>query len=140
MGMVPRVVGFAVWRRTTLGINMINRRRFLASILAAGMAPAVIKAANLMPVRALPSGVLIAEDIATQGSILRAQEFVSDGVFTVPRGVSSVWLSCYGAGGGGGSGECVVDYVKQPIKVPPSGVITVGNGGGGKTILVEWVE
>ena len=37
----------------------MNRRSFLQAILAAGIAPAVVRAASLMPVRALASGLLV---------------------------------------------------------------------------------
>jgi hypothetical protein len=37
----------------------MNRRGFLAAILAAAISPAVVRAANLMPVRALDSGLLL---------------------------------------------------------------------------------
>lgn len=60
----------------------MNRRGFLSAILAAGMAPAIVKAANLMPVRPLlPGGSILGIDYAkgpdrtgivtSEGGILR---------------------------------------------------------------------
>lgn len=50
----------------------MNRRGFLQAILAAAAAPAVVKAANLMPVKALESGVLVPE---TYDLLLTTQRF-----------------------------------------------------------------
>lgn len=37
----------------------MNRRNFLAGILAASAAPAIVRAASLMPVKVMDSGVLV---------------------------------------------------------------------------------
>ena len=37
----------------------MNRRGFMAAILASGVAPAVVRAASLMPVRPLASGIVL---------------------------------------------------------------------------------
>ncbi len=37
----------------------MNRRGFMTAILSAGVAPAVVRAASLMPVRQLDSGVVL---------------------------------------------------------------------------------
>lgn len=48
---------------------MMDRRGFLSAILAAGIAPAIVKAANLMPVRR-PSGLLLLDDFAGSGDLI----------------------------------------------------------------------
>ena len=44
----------------------MNRRNFLSAMLTAGMAPAIVKAANLMPVRQ-PSGLWVLETESQDG-------------------------------------------------------------------------
>lgn len=38
---------------------MLTRRSFMAAILSTAVAPAIVRAASLMPVRALPSGIVV---------------------------------------------------------------------------------
>lgn len=71
---------------------------------------------------------------------LQSQEFTASGVFTVPAGVTGVWVSGIGAGssgitrtgalggGGGGSGEACE---MVPIHTTPAGTITVTIGAKG---------
>ena len=69
------------------------------------------------------------------------QRFTSDGTFTVPLGVTTVYVSGAGAGGGGagvnagtrgggggGGGQCVI---AESISVTPGAAIAVGIGTGG---------
>jgi hypothetical protein len=60
------------------------------------------------------------------GSTLKCQEFTSSGTFTVPAGVSGVWVTMIGGGGGGGS------YL--PTGTPPT---PNGAGGGGAAEFVR---
>jgi hypothetical protein len=76
------------------------------------------------------------------GSKLQSQTFTGSGTFTVPSGVTSVWVtmigggsgggaSAYGNGAGGGGGGAYM--VKRAVNVTPgSGVaVTIGGGGAG---------
>ena len=74
----------------------------------------------------------------------RGQKFTSNGTFTVPSGVTLVWVTMIGGGGsggegatagtgkggggGGGSGEMIS---RRPVTVTPSANITVTVGAGG---------
>lgn len=76
------------------------------------------------------------------GSSLKSQTFTGSGTFTVPAGITSVWVTMVGgggsggsnaqssgAGGGGGGAYCL----KRAVSVTPgAGVaVTIGGGGGG---------
>lgn len=76
------------------------------------------------------------------------QKFTTSGTFTVPDGVTKVWVSGCGGGGGGGSGNLATEpqilggggggaqsVQDQEITVVPGSeiVITIGNGGAGGT-------
>lgn len=76
---------------------------------------------------------------------LKSQEFLSSGTFTVPAGVTTVWVTMCGGGGsgsvnnyissniaGGGAGAYCV---KQAVTVTPgaSVTVTIGAGGAGVT-------
>jgi hypothetical protein len=64
------------------------------------------------------------------------QIFISDGTFTVPAGITKVYLSMVGGGGGGGGleggggggGESLVNF---PLTVTPGASLTVTIGAGG---------
>lgn len=60
----------------------MNRRGFLAGILAFASAPAIASAANLMPVRALASGILVRDDTAMIQALIDG-----GGVVRLPPGV-----------------------------------------------------
>lgn len=70
------------------------------------------------------------------------QEFTSSGLFTVPSGVTTVYITAWGGGGGGGSDSIAAGgggsggvKVLNPVTVTPrsSITITIGNGGSGKS-------
>nr|DAL59156.1 MAG TPA_asm: hypothetical protein [Caudoviricetes sp.] len=75
------------------------------------------------------------------------QTFTSDGTFTVPAGVTKIWVTAFGAGGGGdrydiGSGQGGDRVIKKVYSVVPgtSIPITIGKGGakasdGGATVI-----
>jgi len=84
------------------------------------------------------------------------QKFDSNGSFTVPPGISTIWVSACGGGGGGGAGGCRPttsqfggggsgggagqSCIQQPLSVVPGSVINVtigGAGGGGVAVLNE---
>lgn len=115
----------------------MKRRHFLAAILGASVAPAIVRAASLMPVRVLDSGVLVPEVAplwtATDGATLYGQEFTSAGTFTAPVGVTSVWLTVIG-GGGGGKG----DVYNRPLLVPNDRTIMVGKSPA--YTLIQWIK
>jgi uncharacterized protein (DUF779 family) len=76
----------------------------------------------------------------TAASARGKQKFTSNGTFTVPAGVTTVWVSGSGAGGGGGGGWSGYPaggggggaaVLAQPISVTPGQGITVTIGGGG---------
>lgn len=52
----------------------MNRRGFLGAILAAGVAPAVVQAANLMPMVRRPSGVITATSLDAEHVIVTLEE------------------------------------------------------------------
>lgn len=74
------------------------------------------------------------------GSSLKSQTFNSSGTFTVPTGVTSVWVTMTGGGGAGGSsisgsgapsGASGAYTIKQAVSVTAGASITVTIGGGG---------
>jgi hypothetical protein len=78
---------------------------------------------------------------APAGGSLQEQRFTSSGTFTVPTGVTKVWATVVGAGGGGATrdGSNVVAwggysgaYITEQVTVTPGASITVtiGTGGG----------
>lgn len=87
----------------------MNRRGFLAGILAAGIAPAVVRAASLMPLVVRDSGLWVYGD---------------SGIFVVPENlVRVVYLSMIGGGGGGGKGERLI--APQPFELLPGREYTI---------------
>lgn len=76
---------------------------------------------------------------------LKSQEFLSSSTFTVPAGVTTVWVTMTGGGGsgsnatggsgwaaaGGGAGAYVI---KQAVNVTPGASITVTIGAGGSGV------
>ncbi len=75
------------------------------------------------------------------GSSLKSQTFLASGTFTVPTGVTSVWVTMIGGGGsgtsgsgargGGGSGSYCF---KRPLSVTAGASLTVTVGGGGSGV------
>jgi hypothetical protein len=76
------------------------------------------------------------------GSSLKSQTFTGSGTFTVPAGITSVWVTMVGGGGSGGSnasssgssgGGGGAYCLKRAVSVTPgAGVaVTIGGGGGG---------
>lgn len=76
------------------------------------------------------------------GSKLQSQTFTGSGTFTVPTGVTSVWVTMVGGGSGGGAsaygngaggGGAGAYMIKRAVNVTPgSGVaVTIGGGGAG---------
>jgi hypothetical protein len=74
---------------------------------------------------------------------LSSQEFTSSGNFTVPAGVTTVWVTMIGGGGsganngsnGGGGGAGGAFCYKSPVTVTPGATVsvTIGSGGAGVT-------
>lgn len=92
----------------------LSRRGFLGAILTAGVAPAIVKAASLMPVR--PVGALILpgdEDFNLTGGRF---------VYSLPDGLRQVYVEMYGAGGGGSGG---MEYVSRPLTLEAGRTYTV---------------
>jgi hypothetical protein len=74
------------------------------------------------------------------GSKLQSQTFTSSGTFTVPTGITSVWVTMTGGGGSGGagisfdggpSGAAGAFTIKRAVSVTAGASITVTIGGGG---------
>jgi|GEM_PF-2234983 len=70
------------------------------------------------------------------GKVLKSKTYTTNGTFTVPAGVTEVYITGGGAGGGGGSGD------SQEISMGGSGtptsfgnLLTLSGGGGGSAIL-----
>jgi hypothetical protein len=64
------------------------------------------------------------------------QQFTADGTFTVPNGVTKVWVSLWGGGGGGhtGSSGCGGNGIYRClVDVTPGDAIAVVVGAGGAT-------
>ncbi|ROL82734.1 hypothetical protein BK636_10640 [Pseudomonas chlororaphis] len=79
---------------------------------------AVITAADLTPSEANLTQLLSAiRSISRKSAGLGIQRFTANGSFTVPEGVTKIWLS--GCAGGGGGGAC------------PGGTSATSSGGGG---------
>ncbi|MGY1446044.1 glycine-rich domain-containing protein [Pseudomonas chlororaphis] len=79
---------------------------------------AVITAADLTPSEANLTQLLSAiRSISRKSAGLGIQRFTANGSFTVPEGVTKIWLS--GCAGGGGGGAC------------PGGTSATASGGGG---------
>lgn len=57
----------------------MNRRGFLSSILALGAAPAVVRAASLMPWKATESGLLVQDAMAALLELVRDPRIVLSG-------------------------------------------------------------
>ena len=68
----------------------MNRRGFLASILAAGAAPVIVRAASLMLIKAPPVWVP-PEDFMTIAKIDRIREMVRP--FAVDRTAAALWAA-----------------------------------------------
>lgn len=82
--------------------------------------------------------------IDTINSVIQAhgtQTFTKNGTFTVPDGVTKIWITACGGGGGGGAGYAAggggggggAFVIQQPCEVTPGQVlsITIGKGGTG---------
>jgi hypothetical protein len=78
------------------------------------------------------------------GARLKVQEFLSSGTFTVPAGVTAVWVTMCGGGGSGfanGSsnpapgGAAGAYCIKRAVSVTPGASITVTIGAGGAGVL-----
>ncbi len=76
---------------------------------------------------------------------LKSQEFLSSGTFTVPAGVTTVWVTMTGGGGSGsanggtgpyptGGGAAGAYCVKQAVVVTPGASISVTIGAGGAAV------
>jgi len=63
----------------------MNRRGFLGAILAAGVAPAVVRYANMMPVRRLTSGLVMPVDYGGSDSVIVVRSSWMPGVGDVIR-------------------------------------------------------
>ena len=94
----------------------MNRRGFMQAILAAGVAPAVVKAASLMPVVArplwVPSQSISLSEQALNDALVAIEKFI------VPRNVTSLWITTIGAGAGGSGGGSAsarvnISYLKE---------------------------
>lgn len=70
----------------------MNRRSFMQAILATAVAPAVVRAAHLMPVRTLLPEPLFLGTLGRYANM----------VWRVPAGAESVLVTAYAAAGGGG--------------------------------------
>ncbi|MBF0474712.1 MAG: hypothetical protein HQK59_02595 [Deltaproteobacteria bacterium] len=75
------------------------------------------------------------------GKIPKSQVFTSDGTWTRPAGVDTVWITACGGGGGGGSssggvyggGGGSVCYEHYPVTVSGNVSVTIGKGGNGNS-------
>jgi hypothetical protein len=76
------------------------------------------------------------------GGSLKSQEFLASGTFTVPTGITSVWVTMIGGGGSGaagtggrGGGGAGAYCFKRPFSVTAGASLTVTIGGGGAGVL-----
>ncbi len=74
------------------------------------------------------------------GSSLKSQTFTGSGTFTVPAGITSVWVTMVGGGSGGaaspfgngaGGGAAGAYMIKRAVSVTPGAGVAVTIGGGG---------
>lgn len=118
---------------------------------------AVITAADLTPSEANLTQLLSAiRSISRKSAGLGIQRFTANGSFTVPEGVTKIWLSgCAGGGGGGacpggtsatasggGGGGAGQPVIRFPVSVTPGQVIPVvigaaGVGGNGAVLATS---
>lgn len=118
----------------------MNRRGFLGAILAAAAAPAIVRADSLMRIVPRETEVLTwsGVDLAGGGasevviqwiddveSAMKAQVLHGGGAFLVPPGISGVWVSCFGSGGGGSNGRPFGQAIMEPVMVKPGRVLRV---------------
>lgn len=77
----------------------MNRRGFLSAILAAGVAPAVVRAASLMPVRTLPSGIVTLEEAVSGFGLAQIKEegsiLLYDNPLALWPGIKAFYARCY---------------------------------------------
>ena len=128
----------------TLNVNALGAKSIKQYDRAGAKVAAVITANQLADVEYDGVDFVILDPLPSAGG---QQIFTANGTFTVPAGVSRVFVSLCGgggggsggvlvsssdlyAGGGGGGGQC---YLRSPISVVPGQVIavTVGSGGAG---------
>lgn len=77
------------------------------------------------------------------GGRIRSQNFLSSGNFTVPAGVTTVWVTMCGGGGSGaargsdgaGGGGAGGYTIKRAVNVTPGATITVTIGAGGAGVI-----
>lgn len=65
---------------------MTSRRSFLAGILALGVAPAIVRAASLMPVKANEADILLRDDAAWLQAMIDRAYFACNPAVIVPFG------------------------------------------------------
>jgi hypothetical protein len=74
---------------------------------------------------------------------LKSQEFLSSGTFTVPAGITTVWVTMCGGGGSGGGwgasngaagGGAGAYCIQRPVSVTPGASVTVTIGAGGASV------
>ena len=93
---------------------------------------------------AITAGLLILFLFLSITAFTQTQPFYSNGIFTVPAGVTSVTVECWGGGGAGGGatgnpaaggGGAGGSYARSTLSVTPgnSYTVTVGTGGTGNT-------
>lgn len=78
---------------------------------------------------------------------LKSQEFLSSGTYTVPAGVTTVWVTMCGGGGSGGTagtatygaagGGAGAYVIKQAVSVTPGASVTVTIGAGGTGVAAD---
>lgn len=140
--------GFQSGKASSAQINKALRQAtFVSSTLAQAIS-------NILAVDVLDDGnqsklvsQLISAMTRNSLAIIRQQRFTTSGPFTVPDGVTTLYLSGCGAGGGGGAGGGAINnasfgggggggaagesVIKQPVSVTPGQVIniTIGTAG-----------
>ncbi len=79
----------------------MKRRNFLKSLLIAGVAPAIVKAENLMKVRPLESGLLVPEDFGMSVHDRYAKQ-IEKRIAEMKKDMESALISKYEARNEGG--------------------------------------
>lgn len=98
----------------------MDRRSFMQAILASSTAPAIVKAASLMPIRRLESGLALLDmdRVAYEAAGLAPR---APYLFTVPDGVRLAWFGLL-------SPHSLEDHLVKAMPVEPGQVVSVAAG------------